>query len=154
MATVVRHSWLPFHFQRSIPLLFPYFKSDCIEITCLVKNASQYLLTTLISKLTSFEPRSSILRLWLFRPSHQFYGHEGLKNRLNIKAMYFFGVLKHKISTISLFFAINGCNMQLPLYIYSTWPAKVVSPIWPPLTLFPDTRSSIQSSLEISGCVI
>ena len=51
MVTVVRPSWLPFHFQRSIPLLFPYFKSDCIEITCLVKNASSYLLTTLISRL-------------------------------------------------------------------------------------------------------
>ena len=87
----------------------------------------------------------------LFRPSHQFYGQEGFKNRFSIKDICFFGVLKHKISKISLFLAMNGCNMSAPLYIYSAWPAKVVSPIWPPLTSFPDIRSSIQSSLEISG---
>ena len=94
--------------------------------------------------MTGFEPG-------LFRSSHQFYGHEGLKNRFSIKAICFFGVLKHKISKISLFLAINGCNMYPPLYIYSAWPAKVVSPIWPPLASFPDMRSSIQSSIEISG---
>ena len=145
MATVVQPSWLPFHFQRSIPLLFPLFKSDCAEITCLVKTDSSYLLTTLISRLSvaSFEPG-------LFRPSHQFYGHEGLKNRFTIKAICFFCVLKHKISKISLFLAINGWNMYPLLYIHSAWPAKVVSPIWPPLASFFDMRSSIQSSIEIS----
>ena len=93
--------------------------------------------------MTGFEPS-------LFRPSHQFYGHEGLKNRFSIKAICFFCVLKHNISKISLFLAINGCNMYPPLYTYSAWPAKVVSPIWAPLASFFDMRSSIQSSIEIS----
>ena len=69
MVIVVRLSLLPFHFQRSIPLLFPYSKSDCVDITCLVKNASSYLFTTLISRLTSFEPSSTILWIWPTRLS-------------------------------------------------------------------------------------
>ena len=55
---------------------------------------------------------------------------------------------KFPISPFSWRYRAAICSFHY--YIYSAWPAKVVSPIWRPFTSFRDTRSSIQSSLEIS----
>ena len=87
----------------------------------------------------SFEPD-------LFRPSHQFYGHEGLKIGL-VSRRY---VSLAFISTIQYltFLGDKWLQMNPPLYIYSARPAKLASPIWPPLTSFPGMRSSIQSFLD------